>query len=383
MMLYMITRLPLTVSFIIFGCSDNNVTDTKDNNVIVDKDSDGFGEDIDCDGLVDDLDNSIDDTTKTTFYFDYDADSFGDNTHTISSCTAPIGYVSIGGDCSDINSQIHPSATEICDGIDNNCDGTLDDLQTVSSVNGTIYTDQSSIFTGGTSTNPKLVDLLEDEYIFCGGTYYIQMEVTNDVTLSSISTPMSDTIFEAGNSNTILYSNNDNITIEISNITMQNSFNAIVMEGSDTTLLLDMVTIQNNTTLSPFNAYVGAVYVELGDVTISNSEFVNNSGNEGGALYTTGSLNISDSIFDANQATIFDSNEGVGGAISYYAISNASLVNIQNTVFTNNIAERIGSALNMYALDQNENSYSALLTLDSVQVHNNTSDYSTIADLAQ
>ena len=30
------------------------------------------------------------------------------------------------GDCDDDNSEVHPEATEMCDGIDNNCDGVLD-----------------------------------------------------------------------------------------------------------------------------------------------------------------------------------------------------------------------------------------------------------------
>lgn len=37
------------------------------------------------------------------------------------------GYTSCGGDCDDSNNAINPDADEICDGIDNNCDGSVDE----------------------------------------------------------------------------------------------------------------------------------------------------------------------------------------------------------------------------------------------------------------
>jgi hypothetical protein len=36
------------------------------------------------------------------------------------------GYVTQGGDCNDVNAAFNPSIAEICDGLDNNCDGTAD-----------------------------------------------------------------------------------------------------------------------------------------------------------------------------------------------------------------------------------------------------------------
>jgi hypothetical protein len=63
-----------------------------------------------------------------TYYVDNDGDTFGDNATAQSLCQNPgVGYVSIGGDCNDADPLINPNATEICDGIDNDCNGLTDD----------------------------------------------------------------------------------------------------------------------------------------------------------------------------------------------------------------------------------------------------------------
>ncbi|WP_233278391.1 putative metal-binding motif-containing protein [Myxococcus stipitatus] len=57
------------------------------------------------------------------WYLDEDGDGYGGST-VVESCTKPAGaYVAQGGDCDDGNPYTNPGATEICDGLDNTCDG--------------------------------------------------------------------------------------------------------------------------------------------------------------------------------------------------------------------------------------------------------------------
>lgn len=63
-----------------------------------------------------------------TVYLDDDGDSYGGADSILTTlCDMQEGYVFIGGDCDDSNSDIHPSALEICNGLDDNCNGDVDD----------------------------------------------------------------------------------------------------------------------------------------------------------------------------------------------------------------------------------------------------------------
>ena len=80
-----------------------------------------------CDGKDNDCNGTIDENIKTTFYRDADGDGFGDASNSTQACTAPIGYISNNTDCNDDDNTVYPGAIEICDGKDNDCNGTIDE----------------------------------------------------------------------------------------------------------------------------------------------------------------------------------------------------------------------------------------------------------------
>jgi hypothetical protein len=115
-----------------------------------------------CNGLDDDCDGETDDGVLITFYLDFDADGFGNPEEVTFACEAPTGYVdntedcddnqvtfmdsdgdgfgsgdavgcgiaSSNDDCDDVQSDVFPGAIEICNSVDDNCDGEVDEFVT-------------------------------------------------------------------------------------------------------------------------------------------------------------------------------------------------------------------------------------------------------------
>jgi hypothetical protein len=85
-----------------------------------------------CNGLDDDCDGVIDNGAGTLWFIDLDGDGFGSaatDAQTKTACAKPAGFVESRTDCNDALAQVNPSAAELCDpgSVDENCDGTVNE----------------------------------------------------------------------------------------------------------------------------------------------------------------------------------------------------------------------------------------------------------------
>ncbi len=103
-----------------------NSLDCNDNNADIHPNATEICDDIDndCNGLTDD------ELLTFTFFVDADSDGDGDPSVSITTCVtvAPSGYVANANDCDDNNAAINPDAIEVIDGLDNDCNGMIDDV---------------------------------------------------------------------------------------------------------------------------------------------------------------------------------------------------------------------------------------------------------------
>ena len=74
--------------------------------------------DRDCDGQA---------PQSQVWHRDADEDGYGDPADVRIECSQPAGYVDNDGDCDDSDPGVNPAAAESCNGIDDNCDGQIDE----------------------------------------------------------------------------------------------------------------------------------------------------------------------------------------------------------------------------------------------------------------
>ena len=80
-----------------------------------------------CDEIDNNCNDEIDEGVTKIFYLDEDEDGYGNPDEMVEGCLIPEGYVDRADDCDDLETLANPNRFELCDEIDNNCDGFIDE----------------------------------------------------------------------------------------------------------------------------------------------------------------------------------------------------------------------------------------------------------------
>ena len=114
------------------------------------------GVDNDCNTLIDENDAGLDVGSLIRYHLDEDEDGYGQPATFEWSCSPIDGYVDNMLDCNDDDDTINLDATEICDiGVDNDCDGLVDDADDSLDLSSTPTWFQDNDGDGFGSTEPE------------------------------------------------------------------------------------------------------------------------------------------------------------------------------------------------------------------------------------
>ena len=106
------------------GRTDTGTDEVADADDDGDDTGDGASAEI-CDGIDNDGDGEVDEGLLIAFFYDRDGDGWGGANDV--ACEMPDGAVLTSGDCDDADASVHPDAEEVCNDIDDNCDGATDE----------------------------------------------------------------------------------------------------------------------------------------------------------------------------------------------------------------------------------------------------------------
>ena len=110
-----------------------------------------------CDEKDNDCDTAIDEGVGFSWYADADGDGYGDASSVTTACDAPPGYSANGDDCNDTASGVHPGGVEVCDEVDNDCNGSVDEAGALGE--GTWYADSDSDGYGNAASSVDSCDM--------------------------------------------------------------------------------------------------------------------------------------------------------------------------------------------------------------------------------
>ncbi len=271
---------------------------------------DATNTDEDCSGAADDADAGVDASTRQDWYLDTDGDGVGNSADgTLGPlCDQPSGYAATDGDCDETRTDVHALHDEICDGIDNDCDGGTSEDGVVS-LGSTAYASLASAV--GAASSGETVML-------CDGSHSANVTTGVALTLRSLN-GASVTELSGGGTGPIV-TMGDDLAVEGLTFTAGSGGYGGAIDGESVPGALLTVTdcvLEGNEA-----TYGGAIYAGGLLLEVSGSELSDNQADFGGAIWAS-DAELSDTTLHDNVAN--DS----GGALYLDAGSSTVLDAVQ------------------------------------------------------
>ncbi|MFT4626550.1 MAG: hypothetical protein ACI8PZ_005227 [Myxococcota bacterium] len=243
------------------------------------------GLDDDCDGLVDDADPSRDLAGADWWYADEDGDGFGAG-DPIQACSQPVRFAGVDGDCDDTSGLTWPGAPELCDGLDNGCDGGNDD-GTASFQGWDGWVDITSDLASGTVDAPAAVRFDEPGTLhICPGVWHVNLTLAADIGVLGAA-ERERVVLSGSDRGRVITVEGDDRVVDITGVTLEGGAAddgaALWMEGGELTVRESLIWFNEA------ESNGGAVWRAGGSTTLSDSELrACVAGGRGGAVYLSG-----------------------------------------------------------------------------------------------
>ena len=279
--------------------------------------------DDDCDLLIDDADDSVAD--QNVFYVDNDGDGYGDATNTVLNCYATEVLLEDNTDCYDTDDEVNPSAIEICDGVDNDCDTTTSESGMVYRIDAQgVGTDLTATMASGTLSDPLVYEAQgAEELYFCEGTFSTLISTIFDLTIQGIG----DVTLTADGANAPGF---DFFAVRNYGDATETVIDGIVFDGYNVAIVVrsendfyNSLTMNDSLIRNGYFISGGGIFSEYANLEIVDSYFEDGSSGYGG-------LAVTGSHTDVTLENVEISNTSTSAFIGVY-LSNESTLEMNDT----------------------------------------------------